>query len=229
MGLVVAFVPTFLLTQKYNKDNTTTVAPTAAASARGEGGQPNQQGMMGQIAATLEAAKNNPKDFNAQIRAAEAYYQIQQFKETVVYLDRAYQASPAEFDKQGLGAYELSIQQNLSEKNYAQADTWFGRALKANPQNADLLVSFGESYVKREPPQPDRAIENIRQALQIDPKNAHAMEHLVEAYALKKDMRSAEDALNKLKESNPGNERIAKLTTMLADVKAGKPLVIPKE
>jgi tetratricopeptide (TPR) repeat protein len=228
MGVVVAFIPSFLMTQKCNRDHTSTVAPTAAA-ARGEGGQPSQQAMMGQVAGMLEAAKNNPKDFSAQIRAAEAYYQIQQFKETAQYLDRAYQASPTEFDKQGLGAYEFTIQQNLSEKNYAQADIWFGRALKSNSENVDLLVSYGESYVKREPPQPDRAIENMRQALKIDPKNAHAMGHLVEAYALKKDIRSAEDALNKLKESNPDNERISRLQTMLADLKAGKPLVIPKE
>lgn len=226
LGLVVAFVPTCYYTQKYNRANTSAAAPTAAATEGGQG----QQAMMGQIAGMLEAAKNNPKDFNAQIQAASAFYQIQRINETVEYLDRAYQASSAEFDEMGdLRPYEIAIEHSLSTKNYGQADAWFGRAIKANPQNAGLLVSFGESYVKREPPQPDRAIDYIRQALKIDPKNAHAMGHLVEGYALKKDGRSAEEALNQLKESNPGDERIPKLQAMLEDLKAGKPVIIPKE
>jgi hypothetical protein len=52
---------------------------------------------------------------------------------------------------------------------------------------------------------------------------------LVEAYALKKDARSAEEALNRLKETNPASDRVSKLQTLVADLKAGKPISIPKE
>jgi predicted Zn-dependent protease len=88
---------------------------------------------------------------------------------------------------------------------------------------------LAETYVQREPPQPDQAISQLQRALGVDPKNAHAYGHLVEAYALKKDARGAEDAVKRLKETDPTNERISVLEKLVADLKAGKPVTIPKE
>jgi len=117
----------------------------------------------------------------------------------------------------------------FEQKNYSEAETWFNRAIKADPNEADLYVALAETYVQREPPQPDQAITQLQQALKVDPKSGHALGHLVEAYALKKDARNAEDAFNRLKTTDPTNQRIAVLETMVADLKAGKAVSIPKE
>ena len=91
------------------------------------------------------------------------------------------------------------------------------------------LPILAETYVQREPPQPDQAVTQLQQALKLDAKSGHALGHLIEAYALKKDARSAEETLNRLKETDPTNQRMSKLEKLVADLKSGKPVSIPKE
>jgi len=228
MGLVAGFLISFFLTQNYNKSN---AAPTASASQSGTataaGGAGNQQAMMGQVQQIVEKAKSNPNDFQAQVEAAKVFNQVGRIAETADYLKKAYAIDPNKFNE--LGAAGFMGQYYFEQKNYSEAETWFNRAIKAEPNEADLYVALAETYVQREPPQPDQAITQLQQALKVDPKSGHALGHLVEAYALKKDVRNAEDAFDRLKTTDPANQRIAVLETMVADLKAGKAVNIPKE
>lgn len=228
IGLAIGFIISFFLTQNYNKSN---AAPAAAGMpsgmASGAGGAGGQQAMMGQVAQVIEKATNGPNDFQAQVEAAKVFNQIGRVAETVDYLKRAYAIDAAKFNE--LGAAGFLGQYYFEQKDYAEAETWFNRAIKADPKEADLYVALAETYVQREPPQPDQAIAQLQQALGIDPKNGHALGHLVEAYALKKDARGAEETLKRLKETDPTNQRISVLETLVADLKAGKAVTIPKE
>ena len=225
IGLAAGFVISFLLTQNYNKSN---AAPGAVASTPGmAGGAGGQQAMMGQIAQVIEKAKNEPNDFQAQVEAAKVFNQIGRIAETVDYLKRAYAIDATKFNE--LSAAGFLGQYYFEQKDYAEAETWFNRAIKADPKEADLYVALAETYVQREPPQPDQAITQLQQALAVDPKNGHALGHLVEAYVLKKDARGAEETVKRLKEAEPTNQRISVLETLVADLKAGKAVTIPKE
>lgn len=225
IGLALGFIVSFFLTQNYNKSNAAPAAPgTPTSMAGGPGGQ---QAMMGQVAGVIEKARNAPNDFQAQVEAAKVFNQIGRVAETVDYLQKAYAIDATKFNE--LGAAGFLGQYYFEQKDYAQAETWFNRAIKADPKEADLYVGLAETFVQREPPQPDQAIAQLQQALSVDPKNAHALGHLVEAYALKKDARGAEETVTRLKESDPTNKRITALETMVADLKAGKPVTIPKE
>jgi Flp pilus assembly protein TadD len=225
IGLALGFIISFFLTQNYNKSNAAPAAPGAPSSMGG--GPGGQQAMMGQVAGVIEKAKNAPNDFQAQVEAAKVFNQIGRVAETVDYLQKAYLIDATKFNE--LGAAGFLGQYYFEQKDYAQAETWFNRAIKADPKEADLYVGLAETFVQREPPQPDQAIAQLQQALSVDPKNAHALGHLVEAYALKKDARGAEETVARLKESDPTNKRITALETMVADLKAGKPVTIPKE
>ncbi len=228
IGLALGFIVSFFLTQNYNKSNAApTAAGMAAGTAGGAGGAGGQQAMMGQVAGIIEKAKNAPNDFQAQIEAAKTFNQIGRVPETVDYLKKAYAIDAAKFSE--LGAAGFLGQYYFEQKDYAEAETWFNRAIKADPKEADLYVALAETYVQREPPQPDQAIVQLEQAIGVDPKNGHALGHLVEAYALKKDARGAEETLKRLKESDPTNERLSVLETLVADLKAGKAVTIPKE
>jgi tetratricopeptide (TPR) repeat protein len=185
--------------------------------------------MMAQIQQIIEKAKANPKDFNAQIQAAQVFAEIDRGKEAVEYLEKAYEASSGDFAKLDPGAFDFAARYYFELKQYPQAEEWYSRAIKVAPQNAGNYVMLAKTFAERQPPQPDRAIDNLQQALRIAPRDAHALGHLVEAYALKKDARSAEEALNRLKETNPASDRVSKLQTLVADLKAGKPISIPKE
>jgi len=222
-GLVIGFAVSFYWTQKYNKDNTT-AAPASASSTQGE---PGQQAMMGQVQQVIEKARSSPNDFDSQVAAARVFHQIGREKETVEYLEKAFAASPEKFGE--LDAAAFLGQYYFDQKQYPQAETWFNRAIKAEPTKSEYYVALAETFVQREPPQPDRAIDLLQQALKVEPKSGHALGHLVEAYALKKDAKSAEDALAKLKDTEPQNQRLASLQTMVADLKAGKPVTLPKE
>jgi tetratricopeptide (TPR) repeat protein len=225
IGLVFGFAISFFLTQRINRDN-----PGAAVGVPGApsmGGSGGQQAGMAQVQQTIEKAKADPNDFDAQVAAAKMFNQIGRVKETVEYLEKAYTASPERFN--GLEAAAFVGQYYFEEKNYPQAEAWFNRAIKAEPGKADYYVALAETFVQRDPPQPDRAIDYIQQALKVDPKSGHAMGHLVEAYALKKDAKSAEDTLKRLKETDPSNDRLTKLQTMVDDLKSGKSVTIPKE
>jgi tetratricopeptide (TPR) repeat protein len=229
IGLAVGIAASFYLTRSYNTTNAGT-APASQASGMMGGtgaGVGEQKAMMGDVAQTIEKAKNNPKDFEAQMAAARSYYQIQRFPETVEYLERAYAINPTEIAKQG--ALSFIGQFYFDQKKYEEAEKWLNKAIEADANDADAHVILAETFMQRQPPQPDKAIQSLQRATKVDAKNAHAFGHLVEAYALKKDAKSAEEALTKLKELEPTSPRIAVLQTLIADVKAGKAITLPSE
>lgn len=234
IGLAIGFSVSFLLTSNYNKSNAPVAAsgPAGAMGGAGQaGGSQNQQAMMAQVQQTVERAKNNTKDFQAQLDAAKVFYQINRLPETVEYLKKAYEVSPGEFTKQSdlKGALGFIAIFYSDQKNYDEAETWFRRSLEANPNDAEVRVELASTFIQRQPPAPEKAIQELQVALKSNAKDTHALSHMVEAYALKKDARAADEALNNLKQIDPSNKRIAALQNMIADLKAGKAIVIPKE
>jgi tetratricopeptide (TPR) repeat protein len=229
IGLAFGIAVSFYLTRDFNAKNATPTPTTATGGMAGgiETGAGGQKAAMGEVAATIEKAKNNPKDYDAQVAAARVFYQINRFAEAVEYLEKAYAINPTEIAKQG--ALAFIGQYYFDQKKYDEAEEWLNKAIAAEPNDADAHVTLAETFMQRQPPQPDKAIQELQKGIKINPKNAHAFGHMVEAYALKKDAKSAEDALNKLKEAEPANPRIAALQTLIADVKAGKPITLPKE
>ena len=227
IGLALGFILSFFLTRNYNKSNAAPSTTATAGAASGAGGAGGQQAMMGQVAGVIEKAKNAPNDFEAQVEAAKVFNQIGRIAETVDYLKKAYAIDPNKFNE--LGAAGFLGQYYFEQKDYAESETWFNRAIKADPKEADLYVGLAETYVQREPPQPDQAIAQLQQALGVDPKNGHALGHLVEAYALKKDARGAEETVKRLKDADPTNQRLSALEALVADLKSGKAVTLPKE
>ena len=228
IGLAVGFIISFFLTQNYNRSN---AAPAATGMGSGmaaaPGGAGSQQAMMGQVQQVIERAKNGPNDFQAQVEAAKVFNQIGRVAETAEYLKKAYDIDPNKFNE--LRAAGFLGQYYFDQKDYAEAETWFNRAIKADPKDADLHVALAETFVQREPPQPDQAVVQLQQALTLDEKNGHALGHLIEAYALKRDARGAEETIKRLKETDPTNQRLSVLEKLVADLKAGKAVTIPKE
>jgi tetratricopeptide (TPR) repeat protein len=227
VGLAIGFGVAFYYTQKINREGSSVASGPASGMPQAPAGAGGQQAMMGQVAQTIEKAKSNPKDFEAQVDAAKVFHQIGREAETIEYLEKAHEVDPAKFSE--LKAEGFIGQYYFEQKKYSEAEAWFNRAIKADPGESDLYVALAETYVKREPPSPDKAIEQIQLALKINPKNEHALRHLIEAYALKKDARAAGETFDRLKQANPASEDLSKLEGMIADLKAGRPVTIPKE
>ncbi|HET9532153.1 MAG TPA: tetratricopeptide repeat protein [Blastocatellia bacterium] len=223
IGLAAGFLVSFFLTQSINRSAAVS-APGSPAASAGGAGQPNQQAMMANVSATLEKAKNNPKDFDAQVDAARTFFQIGRIPEATEYLKKAYEIKPD----------DINVTANIGilyseQKNFVEAEKWFRRAIEISPDESELYVELGATYIQREPPEPDKAIAEMQRALQIEPRNAHALGHLLEAHLLKKDAQQAEEALARLREADPTSQKISVYQGLIADVKAGRPITVPKE
>ncbi|HEY6330771.1 MAG TPA: tetratricopeptide repeat protein [Blastocatellia bacterium] len=225
VALILAFLASFMWTRSVNKNGP--IAPaTQAASAAGPaaGGGGGDAPAMANVQATMKKAKDNPGDVDAQIEAFKLEAQIGRYPEAIEYLKQASKDDPKDF------RFPATIGNiYFEEKDYPNAEDWYNRALQIKPDEPELLIELGATFIERNPPDPDKALKSIQLALNINPKNAHALAHLTEAYLLKKDLKSAEDSLNRIKAADPSNQAISTLQTQIDALKSGKEVVLPSE
>lgn len=228
IGLILGFLVSFFAIKSINESEMAASTPSSSSAphpgATGGSDSQTQQGMMASVSGALEKAKNSPNDFNAQVEAARVHYQIGQFAEAIEYLEKAHEIQP---DNINVTATIGNLY--FEEKKYPEAEKWYSLALKSKPDETELYVELASTFLKREPADPDRAIQEIQKALKQDAKNSHALAHLIEAHLLKKDARAAEETLSRLKEAEPTNQRLSIYQGLIADLRAGRPLNIPKE
>jgi thioredoxin-like negative regulator of GroEL len=101
------------------------------------------------------------------------------------------------------------------ERAYKAAPVMFGQVPGAASFLADVYLSQ-QNYGEAE--------RLFKMAVDADPKDVESMGHLVEIYAMNKNIQAAEDLLSKIKQVDPANQGIATLETAIADAKAGKPV-----
>jgi tetratricopeptide (TPR) repeat protein len=227
IGIAIGFIASFLWTRGYNSNNAGAVVTTGASSQGARSGGDNQQAMMAQIRETMEKAKQNPNDPEAQIEAAGAYDQIGRTKEAVEHLKKAIEINPTDRRAFAMTAYIGNY--HLQLKEYVEAEKWFRKASEINPNVPDAFVELAATFLERQPPVPDEAIRHLQRALGVNAKDAHALEHLIEAYLMKKDSKGADEALYRLQQADSANKRLSQFQTAVSDLKAGRPVTIPKE
>ena len=90
--------------------------------------------MPAMVSDAIEAARNNPKNFEAQMRAADLYFQIQRYKEALAFLLEANSIQPDNFEAMvSLGVV------NMEAGHLDESEKWFNLALDRQPDNAVLL------------------------------------------------------------------------------------------
>lgn len=198
IGLLLGFIISYFWTDDYNRKNVAVARAQSGANPHG-GAAGGGAATMGDIQQVIANAKNNPKDFEAQVQAAGAYMQIGRHDGAMEYLENAYAADPAQFTSH--------------EKKGGMLER--------------VSVFLGELYLF-EKNNLDGAEKWLKRAVEADPKNGEALRHLVETYAMKKNARAAEESLNRLKQVEPSHEKLSELQQMVADVKAGKEVKLPE-
>ena len=115
IGILLGFIVGFMFASSMSQKAAT---PAVAGSAQGlpadhppvggaQGAAQNPQAMQAQVQASLEKARNEPQNFDAQIEAADLYYQIRRYDQALEYLLKANQLSNcciARYGKPGCGA-----------------------------------------------------------------------------------------------------------------------------
>src|ERR1041385_4946763 len=109
IGLLLGFIVGFIFASTLSQRTGPAAAPASVSENQqlppdhppigGTGdGQQDPQQMIAQVQTAIAKARNNPKDFDAQITAAKLEYQVQRYDETVEFLLKANQIKPDDYE-----------------------------------------------------------------------------------------------------------------------------------
>ena len=159
-----------------------------------------------EIQAAIDKAKSEPDNFDAQLKAAEFYYQIQQLDNSIEYLTRANKLKPE--------SYEVIVHlgnANFDSNKFEEAEKWYVSALGKKQDDVGVRTDLGLTYIFRETPNYDRAIEEFNKSLGFDPNHIQTLQNLTVAYIKKKDAENATKTLSKLEAADAKNTAVSKL------------------
>jgi len=164
-----------------------------------------QAGGAPEVMAAIEKAKGRPQDYDAQMTAADLYYQIQRFEDAAKYYEAAAKLKPTESEpmiKAGNAYFDA--------EKFEQAEKWYQQALEKEPKNIDVRTDMGLTFFLRSPRDIDRAIKEYKTSLTVDPEHEITLQNLALAYSEKNDKENFSTTLEKLKKVNPNNPVVKK-------------------
>lgn len=222
IGVLIGLIGGFFITNSLNQGPTVSgiqrvqqQPQSTDALPSGHPSVPGGGGAIAEVQAAIERAKQNPADFEAQLKAAELYYQIQRYDGAVEFLKNANSLQPENFEViVNLG------NANFDAGRYEEAEKWYAEALAKKPGNLNVKTDLGLTYVFREKPNYDRAVTEFKSVLESDPAHVQALQNLTVAYTKKSDMANATATLAKLEAVDPSNSALAKLREDIGKLKA---------
>lgn len=172
----------------------------------GTSSDPTKDAPLPQVAEAIEKARRNPTDYEAQMTAADLYYQIQKFEDAAVFYENANKLRPNELEpiiKLGNSLFDT--------EKYEQAEKWYETVLQKTPKDINVRTDYGLTFFLRNPRDVDRAIKEYKISLEIEPKHELTLQNLAIAYKEKNDSENMQKTLEILKIVNPNNPAIKEL------------------
>jgi tetratricopeptide (TPR) repeat protein len=170
IGLLLGFIVGFMFASSMAQKNAMQPATAGALPADHPpvGGQgqnaPNPQAMQAQVQASLEKARNEPQNFDAQMQAADLYYQIQRYDQALEYLLKANSLKPTDYK-----TVVLLGMVNLDAQHYDQAEKWYRAAMKM--KSDDVMVLAGLAATTLQKGDAKAAEDAIAQLEKVDPNS----------------------------------------------------------
>lgn len=168
--------------------------------------QPTQSGMLPDVSAAIDTAKNQPNNFDAQVKAGDMYLQIKAFDKAVALYEQAQRLKPEDYDlivKLGNTYFD--------NRQFEPAAKWYERALAKKADDVNVRTDLGITYVERANPDFDRAIKEFQTSLQTNPKHEPTLYNLGIAYFKKGNMEEAGKILTQLEAINPQSQLVGRL------------------
>ena len=152
IGLLLGFIVGFMFASSMSQK---AAMPALAGSAQGlpadhppvggaQGAAPNPQAMQAQVQASIEKARNEPQNFEAQIAAADLYYQIQRYDQAIEFLLRANQLQPADYR-----TVVILGMVNLDAGHFETAEKWYRAAMKMKDDDTMVLAGLSEATLQK--------------------------------------------------------------------------------
>ena len=165
LGFIVGFMLASSISQKQAMQQATAGRPAMPADHPPMGAQQNAvdpQAVRNQVTASLEQARNEPNNFEAQVKAAELYYQIGQYDKGIDFLIKANQLKPTDYET----LVKLAVF-NLDASHFETAEKWYRAAMKIKPD--DVMVLAGLAAVTLEQGNAKAAEDAIAQLEKVSP------------------------------------------------------------
>lgn len=169
LGFIVGFMSASVMNQKYGP-----AAPGATAADGqalpadhppvGSQAAGNPQGMQAEVTASIEKARAEPKNFDAQIKAAELYYQIQRYDQAIEFLLKANQLQPTDYR-----TVVILGMVNLDAGHFDTAEKWYRAALKIKQD--DVMVLSGLAAATLQKGDAKAAEDAIAKLEKVDPNS----------------------------------------------------------
>jgi tetratricopeptide (TPR) repeat protein len=168
--------------------------------------------------AAARAAKDDPKNFDAQSKAADAYFQAGSFEDSIDFLTRANKLRPEDYDT----VVKLGNVYS-SAGRFEDAEQWYKAALAKKPDDSDARSELALTYYMRKPKQTDKAIAELRRSLERDPNHVPSLHNLSLMLMETKQFDEAESALARLEKADPAYEQLPRLREELEKARGASP------
>lgn len=208
LGCVVGFV--FANSVHRNAGNAATSNSQDLAAPPGhpefDAGNTGAMQAQQQVQAVIDKAAAEPDNFEAQVRAAAMFYQVQRFDRAIEFLKRANGLKPDDY-----GTIVNLGNSHFDAGQFEEAEKWYSAALVRNADDANARTDLGLTFLLREPPDYDRAAEEFTRSLKKEPNHPQALQNLTIAYTKKGDAVKAKETLARLENLDATNPALSKL------------------
>jgi tetratricopeptide (TPR) repeat protein len=167
LGFIVGFIFSSTMSQRAAQNQQAvsgnTNLPADHPQIQGSGSQDPQQ-VFADVQAAIGKARSEPKNFEAQMKAAELYYKIERYDQAIEYLLKANQLQPTSFE-----AIVALGQVNLDAGHFEQAEKWYRAAALQKPDDVRILASLTYSQLQKgDAGEAEKSIAKLEKA---DPTN----------------------------------------------------------
>lgn len=131
-------------------------------------------------------------------------------------------------DQKNIGAFFQLGELYVNQKKWSEASQTFSYALKlARQQSANKAdvgeitlqrIYFAEAEVEKEAGNLDAALENIREALELEPNSPRYLDLILYLSIMRKDKALAQESWDKLAAVNPENQKLEKWKGKIANL-----------
>jgi tetratricopeptide (TPR) repeat protein len=169
IGILLGFIVGFMLASSMSQKQAMqasmgTQAMPADHPPVGAQGTPDPQAVRERVTASLDKARNEPQNFEAQIEAANLYYQIQRYDDAIEFLLKANQLKPTDYR-----TVTLLGMVNLDAGHYDTAEKWYRTAMKM--KSDDVMVLSGLAAATLEKRDAKAAEDAIAQLEKVSPNS----------------------------------------------------------
>ena len=167
IGVLLGFIIGFMFASNLSQRQAVTVANQNLPPNHPQvqsGSTPDPQKVFADVQADIKLARSEPNNFDAQMKAAERFYQIQRYDEAIQFLLKANQLKPDNYE-----AVVALGRVNIDAQHWDQAEKWLKAALLKKPEDVGVLAALTFALLEKgDKAAAERAIATLEK---VDPKN----------------------------------------------------------